>query len=220
MKLSLLLSVLVAATSAVALPHRPGGWRGYGGYPINATNPNCAPSCLTQNDANIIISHFISVLEHTNVTAANATGQRLLADDYVEYSDSIQILQDLPVSGLQLKVLSLTCYSWGCLPLTTSKPGSMGCSANLQALVAVILSRSSSLVATRSYGRTHVPSRYTFPQDTRSLKIHVPSRYTFPQDTRSLKIHVPSRYTFPQDTRSLKIHVPSRYTFSQDTQRC
>lgn len=72
----------LAVASASALPERR--WNNWN-------------KCLTQDQANSIVSQFIVGLEHPDVPAANVTLQALLADDFEETSDSILSLQGLPV---------------------------------------------------------------------------------------------------------------------------
>lgn len=52
---------------------------------------------LSLADAEAIVTKFISVLEHYDVPAANATAQALFSDDYTERSDSILSLEGQPV---------------------------------------------------------------------------------------------------------------------------
>ena len=55
--------------------------------------------CLTQTDADEIVAKFISLLEHPDVAAANATAQALIGDTFFEKSDSINMLAGHPVRG-------------------------------------------------------------------------------------------------------------------------
>lgn len=56
--------------------------------------------CVTQYEANDIVTKFAAILAQTDgAAAANATAQALLADDYIEFSDSILSLEGLPVSS-------------------------------------------------------------------------------------------------------------------------
>jgi len=56
--------------------------------------------CLTQQQGNTIVNKFISILEDKsyNGQSANATAEALIANDYVEISDSILSLEGAPVS--------------------------------------------------------------------------------------------------------------------------
>jgi hypothetical protein len=84
MKLLQLLTplALVAAATASALPRRGGGWE----------------DCLSQSEAESIVSQFMSILSHSDPATANATALALLDDNYTEISDSILSLEGLPVS--------------------------------------------------------------------------------------------------------------------------
>lgn len=77
----------LAVASASALPERR--W--------NKWNNN---KCLSQHQANGIVSQFIVGLQHPDVPAANATLQALLADDFKETSDSILSLEGQPVRSV------------------------------------------------------------------------------------------------------------------------
>ncbi|KIW19501.1 hypothetical protein PV08_00073 [Exophiala spinifera] len=82
---------LALASTAVAAP----GWTPWqqGGKPQGPS------SCLTQNDANDIVNKFISVLDHPDVDASNATAQALIADGFFEKSDSINLLAGFPAGS-------------------------------------------------------------------------------------------------------------------------
>lgn len=71
---------LVVATAATAIP-RDGSKYG-----------------LTQEVADDIVAKFITILDHQDPVAANATAQALLAEGYTEISDSILSLEGQPVS--------------------------------------------------------------------------------------------------------------------------
>ncbi len=92
MKFSSVLASVAFASSALALP---GNWNDWvkGG-------PLCPPAnnCLTQGDADDIVAKFVSLLDHPDVNAANATAQALLGPDFYEKSDSINMLAGHPVS--------------------------------------------------------------------------------------------------------------------------
>lgn len=82
MKFTLITAAFGFASSVVAFtPGRP-GW---------------LKQCLPQSKAESIVDGFITILEHYDVAAANATAQTLLADDYQEISDSILSLEGKPV---------------------------------------------------------------------------------------------------------------------------
>ncbi|KAF7197490.1 hypothetical protein HII31_01300 [Pseudocercospora fuligena] len=77
MKFSLIASAIALATSVVASPP---------GY-------SSAPSqCITQKEAEAYIKTFIGVLGQTDKHAAK-TADKIIADDFVEYSNSILSLQ-------------------------------------------------------------------------------------------------------------------------------
>jgi hypothetical protein len=82
MKLFSLLAPLALSASVVAsaLPKRGGG------------------ACLSQSEAESIVSQYASILGHTDVATANATAQALLDENYTEISDSILSLEGQPVS--------------------------------------------------------------------------------------------------------------------------
>ena len=80
-------------------PSVPGG--GHGGHPNSTSphpNPNPSPKfCLTHAEARTIVDGFVDLLENTqenfNVTLATT----LLADDFADYSDSINYLKRSPL---------------------------------------------------------------------------------------------------------------------------
>ncbi|OCT46103.1 hypothetical protein CLCR_00510 [Cladophialophora carrionii] len=49
-------------------------------------------TCVSQGDAENIVAKFITVMEHTDVHAANETVQELLSDSFTETSDSINTI--------------------------------------------------------------------------------------------------------------------------------
>lgn len=55
-------------------------------------------NCIAQSTAEDLVNGYISILAHTDVATANATAQKILADDYQEISDSILSLEGQPVS--------------------------------------------------------------------------------------------------------------------------
>jgi hypothetical protein len=88
MKFSTIVAPLALVSAALAMPGPPrGGWGGLG--PL----PSCPPSnCLTQADANDIVAKFISLLDHPDIAAANATAQALIGPDFFEKSVSVSWL--------------------------------------------------------------------------------------------------------------------------------
>lgn len=65
-------------------------------------------NCLAQSAAEDIVNQYITILSHPDISAANATAQALLADDYQEISDSILSLEGQPVSALLISCLITT----------------------------------------------------------------------------------------------------------------
>ncbi|KAF2170891.1 hypothetical protein M409DRAFT_18863 [Zasmidium cellare ATCC 36951] len=68
-----------------------------------ATNNNPPPSygggkCVSQQEGQNFLQKFIGVLGRTDPNYA-ATAQKIIADDFVEYSNSILSLQGLPLSA-------------------------------------------------------------------------------------------------------------------------
>ena len=91
MKLS---SVLATAAVATAAPWNPSNnWSSspIPGYPAGI------PWCLNDGQAKFLVDKFAFVLSNPDRAAGNATGQVLLVDNFVETSDSIDILAGLPV---------------------------------------------------------------------------------------------------------------------------
>lgn len=64
-----------------------------------ATGRPCAVH-LSPDKAGMIVTNFISILSHENLTQAKVTAEGLLADNFTEVSDSILSLEGLPVSLL------------------------------------------------------------------------------------------------------------------------
>ena len=79
MKFFALAATFLAAVSATGSPKRTHG------------------KCLSQSTAENIVGQFITILNHYDVPAANATAQALLAEDFTETSDSILSLEGRPV---------------------------------------------------------------------------------------------------------------------------
>ena len=98
MKFFTLFAALVATTSASAIPEKRWGW----------------PKCLSQSFADKTIAQFITILQHPDIPAANATAQALLDSSFKETSDSILSLEGLPV-----------CYIHPCEASTTDASNSL-----------------------------------------------------------------------------------------------
>lgn len=83
MKTTLFASVLAFALSALASPVDERGLF----------------NCVSQQDANTFVSNFATVLAHQNSSLGTPqqTANILLADNFVEYSNSVLSLQGLPV---------------------------------------------------------------------------------------------------------------------------
>lgn len=86
MKFSQIISAIALISTAVAAPQ---GWGNWG---------QCSDDCITQATATDIVNKFITILNHYDIPAANATAQALLADNFAEISDSILSLEGQPVS--------------------------------------------------------------------------------------------------------------------------
>ena len=80
-------SLALTATAVIASPVESLK-RSYGGY-----------ECLCQNDAEKIVTEYIAILAHnsSDLGDANATAQALLDPNYSEISDSVLLLEGLPV---------------------------------------------------------------------------------------------------------------------------
>lgn len=92
-----LLLAATAATSAFAMPTF--NWLGGGnngnrvpGYPYGI------PMCMSDAQAAFIVKTFKSILMNPDRNAAVQTANTLIADNYVETSDSINVLAGYPVS--------------------------------------------------------------------------------------------------------------------------
>ena len=88
------------ATGALAMPSFPIKARSLNnpfspipGYPIGLI------PCLNDEQANFIVAAFQSILTNPNRQSANVTAQTLVADNYVETSDSINTLAGYPASA-------------------------------------------------------------------------------------------------------------------------
>jgi hypothetical protein len=89
MKFSNILASVALASTATALP----SWKDWHG-----ARPSWVGSgCLTQADADDIVAKFVSILDHPDVNASNATAQALIGPDFFEKSDSINMLAGHPV---------------------------------------------------------------------------------------------------------------------------
>ena len=89
---ALLLPVL--AVGALASPQRPGWW-----------HPRPTSTCLTDAAATSLAEAFSSMLTNPDRSAANATGQAIIAEGYSETSDSILALEHEPVSIRDLSIM-------------------------------------------------------------------------------------------------------------------
>ncbi|KAK3311957.1 hypothetical protein B0H66DRAFT_538905 [Apodospora peruviana] len=63
------------------------------GYPVDLG------ACLCDKQANFIVDKFKSILTNPDRTAAKTTAETLIAESYVEESDSINILAGYPLGG-------------------------------------------------------------------------------------------------------------------------
>lgn len=61
--------------------------------------PTLVLNSISQREAEDIVNKFTQILDHSNLPAANATAQALIANNFVEKSDSINILAGIPVSS-------------------------------------------------------------------------------------------------------------------------
>lgn len=77
MKVIALLAPLALVSGVFASPS-------YGQYPKPPSD-----KCLSQSEAEDIVSKFITILSHPDPDAANATAQALLDESFTETSDSI-----------------------------------------------------------------------------------------------------------------------------------
>ncbi|KIX99590.1 uncharacterized protein Z520_04223 [Fonsecaea multimorphosa CBS 102226] len=92
MKFSSIVAPLLLASTVAAVP----GWRDW-----HDAGSKCPQStCLTQADADDIVAKFISILDHPDVAASNATAQALLGDNFFEKSDSINMLAGHPIGAV------------------------------------------------------------------------------------------------------------------------
>jgi hypothetical protein len=78
-------------------------------------------TCLTQSDADDIVSRFLTVMLHFDMAKANATAQELFADDFSETSDSINTLGGNPVSILRHTGAILTILQLGAISFPTKQ---------------------------------------------------------------------------------------------------
>lgn len=93
MQFKTLLLAAAAVTSAVAIP-APGLLNNnkVPGYPWGI------PYCLSDSQAAFVVKQFKSILTNPDRKAAIATANVMLSDNYVETSDSINVLAGYPVS--------------------------------------------------------------------------------------------------------------------------
>lgn len=92
--LSLIALAASAATSVLAFPYNGTASNRFSpipGYPLGNG------FCLTDSQAKFLVSTFSGALANTNRNATNATMQVLLASNWIEQSDSINILAGYPV---------------------------------------------------------------------------------------------------------------------------
>lgn len=94
MKFFTAITALAAAgvASAAAITER--GW----GSPI-PNYPWGNGVCLTDQQATFIVNAYMNILTNPNRQAANATAQTLVTNNYVETSDSINMLAGYPLGG-------------------------------------------------------------------------------------------------------------------------
>lgn len=76
-------------------------------YAAAAVLPRNNCGGLSQAFAEDVVARFITILNHPDPVAANATAQALLADGYTEISDSILSLEGQPVRPPSGEGLSL-----------------------------------------------------------------------------------------------------------------
>ena len=93
MKFFALLTVAaVAAADCVAnAAALPNPFSPIPGYPLGN------PLCLSDSQAQFLVSTFAGMLANPDRNATNKVGQTLIADSYTETSDSINILAGFPV---------------------------------------------------------------------------------------------------------------------------
>ena len=97
MRLSSLIAMAASAAGVLASPVFNSSTNPFSpipGYPFGNG------FCLTDKQANFLVSTFAGALENTNRQATNATMQVLLANNWVEQSDSINTLAGYPVCSL------------------------------------------------------------------------------------------------------------------------
>jgi len=86
MKFSSYVLPAVLATTAVASP-------------VTKRTEDTSCECLTDDQAYSLVQQFKSILTNPDRSAANATAQVVIADGYVETSDSINSLAGYPLGG-------------------------------------------------------------------------------------------------------------------------
>ena len=88
MRFTTVLAALAAATCVSAAPADEKRWQ----------------HCLTSAQAEVIVDKFLSILEGVNYhgQSPNITAKQIVAEDYVEYSDSILSLEKQPVCTILL----------------------------------------------------------------------------------------------------------------------
>ncbi|KAK6371492.1 hypothetical protein LTS17_008742 [Exophiala oligosperma] len=101
--LSVIITSIALASTTIAAPGGWTQWQGGAGGGKSGNNNNGNNNCLSQNDANDIVNKFISVLNHPDINASNATAQALIADGFFEKSDSINMLAGHPAGSESFK---------------------------------------------------------------------------------------------------------------------
>ncbi|KAJ9601859.1 hypothetical protein H2200_013658 [Cladophialophora chaetospira] len=102
---------------------------------VTVALPVMWPFCLTQGDANDIVGKFITVLQHTNINAANATAQALIGPNFFEKSDSINMLAGKPVGSIttpsKAEYINGVLFAPSLTGITTNKVLVAGCTSIL-----------------------------------------------------------------------------------------
>lgn len=106
MKLTIIatsLLTLLATTTATILPrggHGNGGGDDWSSKSPVPGYPRGNSHCLSDQQATFLVNTFKGMLTNTDRNGANKTAQILLAEGFVEESDSINILAGYPVRAL------------------------------------------------------------------------------------------------------------------------
>ena len=96
MQIKSLLFAAAAASSAFAKPTFFSNGKSVPGYPWGWGN------CLNDQQAAFIVKQFKSILTNPDRQAAVKIANDMLADNYVETSDSINVLAGYPVSRVDI----------------------------------------------------------------------------------------------------------------------